>query len=78
MSADPKRCRKETAPRRGRAALGLSQSRGEPVAPKSSRSISSMKILVSAATALWRSARKQHNRFGTEITHCRTGTGGMM
>jgi hypothetical protein len=28
-------------------------------------------------TALGRSARKQRNRFGTEITHCRTGTGGM-
>ena len=24
-----------------------------------------------------RSARKPRNRFGTEITHCRTGTGGM-
>jgi hypothetical protein len=36
-----------------------------------------MKILVRAATALGRSARKQRNRFGTEITHCRTGTGGM-
>jgi serine/threonine-protein kinase HipA len=31
-----------------------------------------MKILVRAATALGRSARKQRNRFGTEITHCRT------
>ena len=36
-----------------------------------------MKILVRAATALGRSARKQRNRFGTEITHCRTGSGGM-
>ena len=36
-----------------------------------------MKILVRAATALGRSARKQRYRFGTEITHCRTGTGGM-
>ena len=36
-----------------------------------------MKILVRAATVLGRSARKQRNRFGTEITHCRTGTGGM-
>jgi hypothetical protein len=36
-----------------------------------------MKILVRAATALGRSARKQRNSFGTEITHCRTGTGGM-
>ena len=41
------------------------------------RSISSMKILVRAATALGRSARKQRNRFGTEITHCRTGARGM-
>jgi hypothetical protein len=48
-----------------------------PAAVQSSRSISSMKILVRAATALGRSARKQRNRFGTEITHCRTGTGGM-
>jgi hypothetical protein len=33
---------------------------------------------VLAATALGRSARKQRSRFGTEITHCRTGTGGIM
>ena len=36
-----------------------------------------MKILVRAATTLGRSARKQRNRCGTEITLCRTGTGGM-
>jgi hypothetical protein len=47
-----------------------------PVLPRW-RPGTSMKILVRAATALWRSARKQRNRFGTEITHCRTGTGGM-
>ena len=35
-----------------------------------SRSPLEMKILVRAATALGRSARKQRNRFGTEITHC--------
>jgi hypothetical protein len=45
-----------------------------PAAAHSSRSISSRKILVSAATARGRSARKQRSRFGTEITHCRTGT----
>jgi hypothetical protein len=38
---------------------------------------------VRAATASGRPARKQRSRqrerlrFGTEITHCRTGTGGM-
>jgi hypothetical protein len=68
---------KDTAPSRGRAGHGLSPSRVEPAAVQSSRSISSMKILVRAATALGRSARKQRNRFGTEITHCRTGSGGM-
>ncbi len=36
-----------------------------------------MKIFVSAATALGRSARKPRSRLGTEITHSRTGTGGM-
>jgi len=48
-----------------------------PAAEHSSRSISAMKILVRAATAAGRSTRKPRNRFGTEITHCRTGTGGM-
>jgi hypothetical protein len=32
---------------------------------------------VRAATAGGRSARKRRNRLGTEITHCRTGTGGI-
>jgi hypothetical protein len=67
----------DTAPSRGRAGHGLAPSRVEAAAVQSSRSISSMKILVRAATALGRSARKHRNRFGTEITHCRTGTGGM-
>jgi hypothetical protein len=35
------------------------------------------KIFVSAATARGRSASMPRNRFGTEITHYRTGTGGM-
>ncbi len=48
-----------------------------PAAAHSDRSISSMKILVRAATALWRSARNQRNRLGTEITHWRTDAGGM-
>ena len=77
LRADPQRCRKETAPSRRRAMLGLSPARVGPAAVQCSRSISSMKILVRAATALGRSARKQRNRFGTEITHCRTGTGRM-
>jgi hypothetical protein len=36
-----------------------------------------MTILVSAATARARSASLPRNHFGTEITHCRTATGGM-
>ncbi len=39
---------------------------------QSSRSISSMKILVRAATALWRSARKQRNPAG-----CQNGVAGL-
>ena len=34
-------------------------------------------LFVSTATAWGRSASMPRNRFGTEITHCRTGTGGM-
>jgi len=43
----------------------------------SSRSISARKIFVRSLTAAGRSARKHRSRFSTEITHCRTGTGGM-
>ena len=32
---------------------------------------------VRAVTVAGRSARTPGRRFGTEITHCRTGTGGM-
>jgi hypothetical protein len=63
-------------PSLGQAALGMSASGVPPDAASSSRSISSRKIFVTAATARGRSARKPRNRFGTEITHCRTGTGG--
>ena len=77
LSAEPKRWRKETAPSLGRDALGVVAASGRPAAAPSSRSISSIKILVRAATAASRSARKPRNRFGTEITHCRTGTGGI-
>ena len=35
------------------------------------------KVFVRAATVSGRSARKQRSRFGTEITHCRTGTVGI-
>ena len=73
LSAEPKRWTKETAPSRGRAVAALVR----PAAAHRSRSTREMKILVRAATALWRSARKQRNFFGTEITHWRTGTGGM-
>ena len=65
------------APGRGRAAAGALASLVTPATAPSSRSISSMKILVRAATAAGRSARKPRNLFGTEITHCRTGTGGI-
>jgi len=52
--------------------------RGEPPdAASRSLSISVRKIFVSAATAAGRSASMPRKRFGTEITHCRTGTGGM-
>ena len=44
---------------------------------QSSVSISSSKILVTAATALGRSLSTPRNCFGREITHCRTGTGGI-
>jgi len=64
-------------PSRGRDALGVVASLVTPAAAHSSRSISSRKILVSAATAAGRSASMPRSRFGTEITHCRTGNGGM-
>jgi hypothetical protein len=48
-----------------------------PEAVRRDRSISARKIFVRAATALGRSASLPRNRFGTEITHCRTGTGGI-
>jgi hypothetical protein len=67
----------EMPPSRGRDARGISASGAPPVATSRCCSISARKIFVSAAIALWRSARKPRNRFGTEITHCRTGTGGM-
>ncbi len=83
LIAEPKRCRKETAPGRGRGAAGASSPHEPPAASQrsrsaqSSRSIALRKIRVRAATACGRSARKPLSRFGTEITHCRTGTGGM-
>jgi len=48
-----------------------------PATAHSVRSIPSRKIFVRAATAAGRSASMPRNRFGTEITDCRTGTGGM-
>ena len=67
----------EMPPSRGRDARGVSASGVPPDAASRSRSISAKKIFVSAATARGRSASMPRNRFGTEITHCRTGTGGM-
>ena len=63
-------------PSLGRAALGVSAAAVTPEAVIRVRSISSRKILVTAATARGRSASMPRSRFGTEITHCRTGTGG--
>jgi hypothetical protein len=77
LSAEPKRCRKEMPPSRGRADAGVVASLVTPAAAHSSRSIPSRKIFVRAATAGGRWAGKPRSRFGTEITHCRTGTGGM-
>jgi hypothetical protein len=75
LSAEPKRCRKEMPPSRGQQDAGASLV--TPAAVHSDRSISSRKIFVRAATARGRSASMHRSRFGTEITHCRTGTGGM-
>jgi len=52
LSAEPKRCRKDTAPSRGREALGASASWMTPEAVSRDRSISVRKIFVRAATAL--------------------------
>ena len=75
LSAEPKRCRKEMPPSRGRVALGMSASGSPPASASRSRSISSRKVFVSALTARGRSASMPRKRLGTEITHCRTGTG---
>jgi hypothetical protein len=64
-------------PSRGRRDGQAAASGTQPTAAPSHRSISSRKIRVRAVTAAGRSARTPRNRFGTEITHCRTGTGGM-
>jgi len=64
-------------PSRERADAGVLAAGLKPEAVSCSRSISSRKIFVSVATAAGRSASMPRNRFGTEITHCRTGTGGM-
>jgi len=64
-----------TEPRAGRT--GVLAASGAPAAARNSLSTSSRKIFVSAATARGRSASMPRNRLGTEITHCRTGTGGM-
>jgi CRISPR/Cas system-associated exonuclease Cas4 (RecB family) len=51
FSAEPKRCKKEMAPSRGRAAAGAAASIVTSAAVLSSRSISARKIFVRAATA---------------------------
>ena len=56
---------------------GVAASLVTPTAAHSSRSISSRKIFVSAATAAGRSASMPRSCFGAEITHYRRGTGGM-
>ena len=76
FKAEPKRWRKETAPSRGRRD-GRAAASGTATAAPSHRSISSRKIRFQAVTAAGRSARMPRKRFGTEITHCLTGTGGM-
>jgi hypothetical protein len=65
------------APSRGHAAVGVLTASVTPAAAHSSRSISSRKIFVRAFTAAGRSASMPRRRLGTEITHCRTGTGGI-
>jgi hypothetical protein len=68
-------------PSRGRADAGVLAAGLKLEAVSSSSSISARKIFVSTATARGRSASKPRSRwgerlrFGTEITHCRTGTG---
>ena len=64
----------EMPPSRARADAGVAASLATPAAAHNSHSISSRKIFVSTATARGRSASMPRNRFGTEITHCRTGT----
>ncbi len=75
LSAEPKRCGKETAPSLGRVVAGESVAFVTPAAAHSDRSISSRKIFVRAATAAGQSASMPRNRLGTEITHCRAAEG---
>jgi len=65
------------APSRGRGDGGVACSSQRRRSSQSNFSISSRKILVTAATALGRSPRTPRSRLGREMTHCRTGTGGM-
>ena len=67
----------EMPPSRRRADAGVLAAGLKPDAASRSRSISARKIFVSVLTARGRSASMPRNRLGTEITHCRTGTGGM-
>ena len=67
----------EMPPSLGREALGVSAAAVTPEAVIRVRSISARKIFVRALTAAGRSASMPRRRLGTEITHCRTGTGGM-
>ena len=61
-STEPKRCTKEMAPSRGRAAASIVT----PAAALSSRTIFARKIFVRAPTASGRSARKQRRRENEE------------
>ena len=67
----------EMPPSLGREALGVSAGAVTPEAVIRVRSISVRKVFVITVTARGLSARKPRSRFGTEITHCRTGPGGM-
>ena len=66
------------APMRGRLVSAVAGAAAGPAASRTSRSTSLMKIVVGAQVASDRSARNHRSRFGTEMTHWQTGTGGMI
>ena len=58
LSAEPKRCRKETTPSRGRAALGVAVSLGRPAAARSSNRLLAALALLGVTVWLWRTRRE--------------------